>query len=313
MNEDARQLGLMAGVFTFVCAFRSVLPRIDVSRVCWLNTPLNTPLIGRSAAMLAELAWAWQMSLVIRRVAIRLRRQGALTQPVLGKYARAGNAVFALAFVAEGCSWTNLITESNFFAVIEQALWSLLFFCTGIALFYLQRCWPDSPRSYLVFITIVLCMAIEQSFEAFALYLPRFIRDEASRRAEIHSHPKNASSSFYQSFSSGLHKLSECAVVSQDMSVWASDAPWMVGYFSVAVWTSIWLALAPVPPKLNSPSPSSLSTSPASTEQPTIVAEWRLEDPPPPKPNSHATHGASTHANDIQDPLLVRMFRPLSP
>lgn len=239
------QLEVMAAIFTGVCAFRSIMPRIDVSRVCWFDTPLNWPIVGRSAACIAELAWAAQMACIVRRVAIRLRARGVLTQQNLYWFCNAANAVFCLAFIAEGCSWTNLITENNLFAVVEQALWSLLFFITGMALLLLKRSWHECPRSYMLFITITMLMATEQFVEAFALYLPRYLADERSQHNQDYNHTHTVH--HYQSFSSGLHRLSGCAVVSHDIAVWASDAPWMLLYFSVAVWTSIWLSSAPVP------------------------------------------------------------------
>ena len=45
----------------------------------------------------------------------------------------------------------------------------------------------------------------------------------------------------------GLTRLASCANVTQEMSAWEDDAFWMSGYFSFAVWSSLWLAQAPLP------------------------------------------------------------------
>ena len=86
-------------------------------------------------------------------------------------------------------------------------------------------------------------MGLEQNYEAFFLYLPRYLQDQ---RDHVH----------YESFSTGLHRLEGCAEVTQDMDVWRSDAPWMTAYFSVGVWISIWLGVSPMPGVGDSKSPS---------------------------------------------------------
>ena len=52
----------------------------------------------------------------------------------------------------------------------------------------------------------------------------------------------------YLSFLDGLPDVAVCHDADrEDRSKWSSDAGWMVGYYSVAVWSSIWLmAKAPM-------------------------------------------------------------------
>ena len=49
----------------------------------------------------------------------------------------------------------------------------------------------------------------------------------------------------YYGFIHGLNRLAECNKVTQNIIDWKNDAPWMIGYFSVAVWSSIWMFIAP--------------------------------------------------------------------
>jgi hypothetical protein len=39
-----------ASIYTFVCAFRSFFPRIDAERICFFDSLLSYPFIGRSFA-----------------------------------------------------------------------------------------------------------------------------------------------------------------------------------------------------------------------------------------------------------------------
>ena len=99
-------MGLGAWVFTLVCAYRAVFPRIDVPRVCWFDSPLNWIIFGRSAATIAEVVWAAQMSYRMRQLKL-LVLEGS---PWVG---RAAVSVVILAVIAEGCSWTNLVSENK--------------------------------------------------------------------------------------------------------------------------------------------------------------------------------------------------------
>jgi hypothetical protein len=49
-------LVLLSGAYVFGCAFRSILPRADVQRICLFDTWLSSVMIGRSVATVAELS-----------------------------------------------------------------------------------------------------------------------------------------------------------------------------------------------------------------------------------------------------------------
>src|SRR5215469_3152007 len=56
----AEPLALLSSVYVLGCAFRSLLPRADVERICLFNTWLSSVLVGRSVATVAELCFAVQ-------------------------------------------------------------------------------------------------------------------------------------------------------------------------------------------------------------------------------------------------------------
>ena len=56
---------LCSGVFTAVCAFRSMLPRIDLERYCLLDSMASSMVIGRTGATLAEISFACQIALLL--------------------------------------------------------------------------------------------------------------------------------------------------------------------------------------------------------------------------------------------------------
>ena len=212
-------------VFTTVCAYRAVLPRIDVTRVCWFDSFLNWTFFGRIAACFAEIGWATQMGLLLRRLAHCERVQFVDSYPM--HFEKAGYSVIVLACIAECCSWTNLITESNLFAVFEQFLWMILFEITGIGFILLLHRYSTNtlPRSFWIFGIAMIVIGVEQGVESLGLYLTEYLHDE-----RLHKE--------YYGFIEGLSRLAQCDTVSHSIDDWLFDALWMTGYFSVGVWSS---------------------------------------------------------------------------
>src|SRR3954447_7699126 len=59
---------LLCAAYVFGCAFRSVLPRADVQRICLFNTWLSSVMIGRTVATVAEVCFAAQWVIIMRQV-----------------------------------------------------------------------------------------------------------------------------------------------------------------------------------------------------------------------------------------------------
>lgn len=89
----------------------------------------------------------------------------------------------------------------------------------------------STPRSWWLFALLVTGMGVEQGYEALGLYLPRYLHDQKQNTQ-------------YCGFGEGLRRLASCAEVTQSMDVWQNDAAWMTAYFSIGVWSSIWLSVA---------------------------------------------------------------------
>merc|ERR1712118_278525 len=69
MRRYQKQLRWCAGIYVVGCFFRAVWPRIDVERICFFDSPISVTLVGRSLATVAELCFAWQIGLVLKRLA----------------------------------------------------------------------------------------------------------------------------------------------------------------------------------------------------------------------------------------------------
>src|SRR5262252_2037166 len=99
-SEIGMMLLLCAG-YVFGCAFRSVLPRADVQRICLFDTWLSSVFVGRSVATIAEVAFAAQWAVILYQL-------GTMTNA--GITVAIAWAIVPLIVVAECFSWHAVLT-----------------------------------------------------------------------------------------------------------------------------------------------------------------------------------------------------------
>lgn len=214
----------LSAVYVLVCAFRSFLPRIDLERVCLVDTWLSNMFVGRSLATLAELSFIVQCAILLREAGI-----GARLKPV----SVIAWLIVVMVIVAESFSWYAILTRNYFGSVVEESLWAtvgvLLVLCF-IAL------WSRVGNSRRYFMSFMIAYAI--GFVAFMLsvdvpmYWTRW-------QAEL------AANTAYLSLVQGFVDVFARCRVDFSWAVWRQEIPWMTLYFSVTVWVSIAFAHAP--------------------------------------------------------------------
>src|SRR3984893_18251134 len=118
-------LMLLCAAYVFGCAFRSVLPRADVQRICLFDTWLSSVMVGRSVATVAELCFAAQWAIVLREL-------GKVSHSDTTK--NIANAIVPLIVLAEACSWYAVISTNFFGNVLENSIWTVVFSLIGVAL-----------------------------------------------------------------------------------------------------------------------------------------------------------------------------------
>jgi len=91
-----------AYIFTFINVYQGLFPRMDGLRLCVYDSPLSNPLIGRSLATVAEIAFAEQLE----------------------KYTNVPG-LEETAFVANWLCWLGILTGFQPFHVFEKALWMI--------------------------------------------------------------------------------------------------------------------------------------------------------------------------------------------
>jgi len=222
---DARRWHLaLSAVYVLVCAFRSVLPRADVQRICLYDSWLSSVAVGRSVATVAELCFVIQWALLLREYA-----RDAGDRFALG----VSRAIVPVITIAEVSSWTAVLTTCFVWNALENSLWAFTVAWIAVALVRL-RARAEGPLRRLIPVALVGCAA----FVAFIatvdapMYLARWRADEAAGKT-------------YLSLSEGLADVLNRRVVTRAWEDWREEIAWMSGYFSLAVWLSIALAHAP--------------------------------------------------------------------
>jgi hypothetical protein len=186
---------------------------IDVPRLCLHDTWVSYIAVGRSVATVAELAFAVQWALVLHEAGAR----------------RTARAVVPLIVVAEILSWLATLTTNNLFHAAENSLWTLT---AALALAFLASRWRTvGDRGKRVIAAAIGCGAAYIAFMVTVdvpMYLARW-------------HPGEE----YLSLGEGWREIVQRCIVTRDWAKWREDALWLTLYFTVAVWISIALPLAP--------------------------------------------------------------------
>jgi len=209
---------LLSTAYVIVCAFRSVLPRADVQRICLFDTWLSSVLIGRSAATVAELCFAVQWAIVLDEI-------GRLADSDTAK--NAARLIVPLIVLAEGCSWYAVITTDYLGNVLENSLWTATFVLIGAALIRLV------PKFHgIVRLALAAIMAGIASYCVFMVTVdvPMYLVRWQAQAASGHN---------LLGLVSGLHDVATRWIVTYDITRWQHEIPWMSLYFSVAVWMSL--------------------------------------------------------------------------
>jgi hypothetical protein len=212
---------LLSAAYVLGCAFRSILPRADVQRICLFDTWLSSIMVGRSVATVAELCFILQWAIVLRTLA-RLTAAESVRN--------IAHAIVPLIAIAEFCSWYAVVTTDYLGNVLENSLWTAAFLLIAAALVDLAGRFRSVVR-----LAIIAAVAGIGGYALFmcTVDLPMyFVRWQAQL----------TSGKEFFGLASGLHDVATRWIVTRDFTRWKGEIAWMSLYFSAAVWTSLLLA-----------------------------------------------------------------------
>ena len=216
-------LWLSAG-YVAGCAFRSFLPRIDLERICLVDSGLSSMVVGRSVATVAELCFMAQCALLLHQAGTATGNRFTVMVSLL---------LVPLIVVAEGASWYAILSTNYLGHVMENSIWTL---CAVLLLVSFVLLWPHSTRRQRHFLAAMMVFASGYIVFMTSVDVPMYwSRWNAQLMA----------GAGYLSLLQGLADASRQCIVSFDWTIWREEIPWMTLYFTVAVWVSIALPHAP--------------------------------------------------------------------
>jgi hypothetical protein len=213
---------LLCAAYVFGCAFRSVLPRADVQRICLFDTWLSSVLVGRSVATVAEVCFVAQWAIILQQLGGVTGSDAVLNVALI---------IVPLILIAECFSWYAVLTTNFLYNAIENSLWAVAFFLVGVALCRLLPEFQGPARVVLVFSIagIVAYLAFLMTVDV-PMYLSRW-------RANL------VEGNQLLGLFEGLRDVSTRWVRTHDIAHWKGEIAWMSLYFTGAVWASLALCV----------------------------------------------------------------------
>jgi hypothetical protein len=209
---------VLCAAYVFGCAFRSLLPRADVQRICLFDTWLSSVAVGRSVATVAEVCFAAQWAIILHRLGTVTGSDTDLN---------AAWAIVPLILIAECFSWYAVLTTNYLGTAIENSIWAVAFFVIGIGL---CRSLPELDGSARVVLTIAIIGIVGYLAFLVTIDVPMYLSRWRAGAAD--------GSKLLRPLE-GLHDVSTRWVVTHDLAEWKGEIAWMSLYFSAAVWASL--------------------------------------------------------------------------
>jgi hypothetical protein len=214
----------LSAIYVIGCGFRSILPRMDVARIVMVDSWISSVVVGRSVATIAELAFVAQWALLLREIS---RGTGNRTIAYLAL------PIVPIIFVAEICSWYGVLTTNSLGNAVEESIWALTAVLAVIGFLLARPYYQGVQRKFLnaaVFLGsgyVLYMVAIDVP-----AYLAKYrVAEEAGRT--------------YLSISDGFTEVVTQWTVSRAYDDWSYAIVWMSLYFSIAVWISLSMVVAP--------------------------------------------------------------------
>jgi len=212
----------LSAAYVFGCAFRSVLPRADVQRICLFDTWLSSVFVGRSVATIAEVAFAAQWAIILHQL-------GAMTGSDITL--AAAWIIVPLIVIAECFSWHAVLTTKYLHNAIENSIWAVVFFIIGVGLCRLLPEFDGVVRAMLIvsIVGIACYLAFLMTVDV-PMYMNRWRADRAGGNSLLRP-------------LEGLRDVRTRWIVTHDIAEWREEIAWMSLYFSLAVWSSLALCV----------------------------------------------------------------------
>ena len=209
---------ILSGLFVAACAFRSILPRVDLERLCLWDSPFSSVFLGRTVATIAELCFASQCALLLFKLSDS--SDASIVRTI-------GLTLLPIILVAELACWYAVVTLNHIGHAIEELLWSIMVALVAAGfVIYAQQAGGGLPL--WVVIGLIACAGTTAliMFVDIPLYIARW---RTGKRAGLR----------YLRIRDGLKDALLRRQVTHAVEDWRNEVLWMSLYFSAGVWVSL--------------------------------------------------------------------------
>ena len=219
---------LLSGVYVFVCAYHSVLPRIDLERYCLFDTKFSSIFLGRTAATIAEICFSAQIALFLYRL-------GELHDHPIAQYLAL--VLVPAITIAQMFCWCGVLTLNHWYHAVEESIWAVASALIGSSLFSFALYHSENTKLFnlgcIGSIASIIFFAFMVTVDV-PMYLVRWRHGKKIGRKDM-------------LYRLGRRDAWERRVVTRSWKVWKQESVWLTGYFSSAVWLSLMLVHMPAP------------------------------------------------------------------
>lgn len=215
----------LSGVYVFVCAYRSILPRVDLERLVLFDSTFSSIFLGRSAATVAEICFGVQLGLLVHQ----LGAQAGLPWVQHAAWVTTLCTVLAQAFC-----WHSILTLNHITQAAEELLWAagLSWMAALLAIIAMDTSGVVHKLAISGIVGSVVFVAYVLVFDI-PLYLRRF-------------HGYRGGGLKYLTITQGVRDALQRREQDHTWEKWHDDALWLTPYFSIGVWISMALVLVPL-------------------------------------------------------------------
>tara|TARA_R110001592_G_scaffold363372_1_gene685919 strand:- start:17363 stop:18160 length:798 start_codon:yes stop_codon:yes gene_type:complete len=216
---------LLSGIYVFVCAYRSLLPRVDLERLVLFDSPLSSIFLGRSAATVAEICFGIQLGLLVHQL-------GA--QAELPWVQNAAWVITLCTILAQVFCWHSILTLNHITQAVEELLWAagLSWMAGLLAIIAMDTTGGVHLLAIAGIVGSVVFVAYVLLFDI-PMYWRRF---RGGRNTGLQ----------YLTISQGVGDAIKRREPALAWNKWRDDALWLTPYFSLGVWVSMALVLVPL-------------------------------------------------------------------
>jgi hypothetical protein len=220
-NDPYQRLHLcLSGIYVVVCAYRSVLPRIDLERYCLFDSQLSSIFWGRSAATIAEIAFSGQIALLLHKLATSYGHPWAQFLSLL---------IVPVITMAQVFCWFGVLTLNHVYHAIEESIWAVTSAAVACALASFCMHYSENEKLFrMTSMGTIGCL----------VYFSFMVTVDVPMYIERWKHGKRTGKK-PMSVRSGSKDAWDRRFVTWDWKIWKPEVAWLTGYFSSAVWLSL--------------------------------------------------------------------------